>query len=166
MSQKQPKTEEQQELEINPSQNSETNKDADSLTGEPDLSALDELDDEGLDAPEPEPEPEPQPEIISIQDATAIARELVGQGMNATAAMYPELDDYFNDSMADDGAVKLAPVIVKHQGQVPSWLAVYFERYKEEFMAGVWFAGVAFGAVRHIQTKNIQEAEHGGERQY
>lgn len=134
--------------------------------GNLDLSALDGIETEEVDqeAHREEKGPEPKkPQVVDAQKGREMAEVILAKGMNTTAAYVPELRSYFSNEMVNDGADKLGPVIVKHQGKLPPRLAQFFEKYEEEFWCGVWFSGVAVGGYLHVKAVKASEQKSQGD---
>lgn len=66
----------------------------------------------------------------------------------------------FPAETVDKGAERLLPLLVKYQGQIPPWILAY----KEEFLAGMWVAGVMFETYKQVQAaKAGQPAKKAGD---
>ena len=92
------------------------------------------------------------------QQAVGIASIAVQIAASAAVTAYPCLS--FDDALKGQAVSVLVPVLVKYDVS-----SAFMERWKEEFAAGAFFAGVIFSAYQTIQAdkKKREEKEVNGE---
>lgn len=92
-----------------------------------------------------------QPEQDNSQ-AIGIASIIVSLSANAAVIAYPCLS--FDDAVKGQAVGVLVPVLMKYDVG-----SAFLERWKEEFAAGAFFAGVIFSAYQTVQADKRKREE-------
>lgn len=116
----------------------------------------------------PGEEGEAAPAGPSLADVLPFARMVIGTVAKEVHDVYPSSRRVLTELQVEIGAERLAPLILKYP-VMPEWLLKLYERFKEEFMFGVWVAGVTYGIRKAIieDERAAAEAKAGqaGEKQ-
>lgn len=94
---------------------------------------------------------QPAPEEISSKGLAALA--VVG-ATRAAVSFYPCLVNNFPDELQQEAVEKLAPLLDKYNVK-----SAFFEKWRLEFEAGAFFAGVIFTAWQTIEADKAARAK-------
>jgi hypothetical protein len=131
-----------------------------------DVPALDALAQEAQDSGQYETKPgaapaPPAPKLTAANCMTE-AGMLIGMGLQLLSKKFGVT---LTQDQRKDGTEKLAEVLAKYDGQLPDWI----KKYQEEFMLGMWCAGVAWQCYEIAQQKKAEAmapaADGGGNAQ-